>query len=50
MILTHDEVTQEWFFNGKWYDHYPKEEIDRLEHLEQDRGDLLYHQRRDEGA
>lgn len=24
-----DAATGEWFFNGKWYDHYPHEEIEK---------------------
>ena len=22
-----DEITKEWFFNGKWYDLYPHQEV-----------------------
>ena len=38
-LCSHDGATGEWFFNDKWYDHYPAKEIkeyqDALdEHLE----------------
>ena len=29
--IKYDAVTKEWFFNGEWYDYYPKSEIEEYE-------------------
>ncbi len=27
-FVKHDPTTDEYYFNGKWYDHYPAEEVE----------------------
>ena len=49
-IIHYDQLTREWYYKGKWYDHYPKEEIEYQMYLEDERGDYLYNLRKDEKA
>ena len=46
----HDPYTHEWCFMGKWYDHYPADEVKAREEWEIERGERLYQARKDRRA
>jgi hypothetical protein len=46
--LYQDIATGEWLFRGRWYEEYPREEIEKYEQECIEEGDWRHHQRRDE--
>jgi hypothetical protein len=41
--------TGEWFYRGRYYDHYPCEEVDRDHNLEEREAERRFDRMRDEG-